>query len=135
MPAPDYGRSLRGLGVNLLVRDVAAAVPFHQEVLAAETVYVDLDIAVFRGFGGEWMLHADHTCLDHPLSGSLSADLHRGIGAELRLHGRDPDAAEAATRDLGCEVLAGALDKPHGLREAYILDRDGYLWVPNVPLK
>jgi len=30
--------------------------------------------------------------------------------------------------------LAGALDKPHGLREAYIIDQDGYLWVPGVPL-
>jgi hypothetical protein len=30
--------------------------------------------------------------------------------------------------------LAGALDKPHGLREAYIIDQDGYLWVPGIPL-
>ena len=52
---------------------------------------------------------------------------------ELRLHGRDPDAAEARARELGYTVLAGALDKPHGLREAYIVDGDGYLWVPDVP--
>ncbi len=32
-------------------------------------------------------------------------------------------------------VLAGAMDKPHGLREAYILDDSGYLWVPDVPAK
>jgi hypothetical protein len=29
-------------------------------------------------------------------------------------------------------VLAGSLDKAHGMREAYILDADGYLWVPSV---
>ena len=56
------------------------------------------------------------------------------FGAELRLHGRDPDDAEAAARALGLTVMAGAMDKPHGLREAFIIDPDGYLWVPDVPL-
>ena len=92
------------------------------------------DFAAVRGFGAEWMLHADHTYSDHPLRGSLDENLTRGIGAELRLYGRDPDQAEAKARELGYEVLAGALDKPHGLREAYIIDQDGYLWVPGVPL-
>jgi hypothetical protein len=58
----------------------------------------------------------------------------RGVGAELRLHGRDPDEAEAAARKLGVSVLAGAKDKPHGLREAYLFDPDGYLWVVDIPL-
>ena len=47
---------------------------------------------------------------------------------------KNPDDAEAKARALGFEVLAGTLDKPHGLREAYIIDQDGYLWVPSVPL-
>ncbi|MDP7604377.1 MAG: hypothetical protein QF546_11120 [Alphaproteobacteria bacterium] len=42
--------------------------------------------------------------------------------------------AEAAARERDFVVLAGAMDKPHGLREAYILDNSGYLWVPDVPL-
>lgn len=29
-------------------------------------------------------------------------------------------------------ILAGAADKPHGLREAFILDPEGYCWVPTV---
>ena len=29
--------------------------------------------------------------------------------------------------------LAEAADKPHGLREAFIFDEDGYLWVPDIP--
>jgi catechol 2,3-dioxygenase-like lactoylglutathione lyase family enzyme len=134
MPAPEYGRGLRGLGINIVVRDVTAALKFQTEVLGAEVVHGDPDFAALRGFGSEWMLHADHTYSDHPLKGSLSGDLARGIGAELRLYGRDPDAAEATARELGYEVLAGALDKPHGLREAYIIDQDGYLWVPGVAL-
>ncbi len=134
MPAADYGRTLRGLTINLLVRDIDAALRFHREVLAAEVVYGDADFAVLRHGEAEWMLHADHTYRDHPLYGSLNARLARGIGAELRLHGRDPDAAEAAARKLGHTVLDGAADKPHGLREAFIVDPDGYLWVPDVAL-
>jgi catechol 2,3-dioxygenase-like lactoylglutathione lyase family enzyme len=134
MPAPDYGRSLKGLGINLLVREIEPALDFAREVLNATVVHSDPDFAVLRHDGAEWMLHADHTYSDHPLTGSLSEDLPRGIGAELRLHGRDPDDAEAVARKLGYTVLDGTADKPHGLREVYILDPDGYLWVPDVAL-
>ena len=133
MPAPDYGRSLHGLSVNLLVRDVEAALAFYRDVLGAEVVYSDPDFAVCRRGDVEWMAHADHTYEAHPLHASLAQDLARGVGAELRLHGCDPDAAEAAARRLGFTVLAKAQDKPHGLREAYLLDADGYLWVPDIP--
>ena len=134
MSAPEYERSLRGLTLNLLVRDVARALPFHREVLGAEVVYEDPDFAVLRRDGVEWMLHADHTYDHHALHAALTSGSARGIGAELRLHGRDPDAAEAAARRLGFTILAPATDKPHGLREAFLLDADGYLWVPDVPL-
>jgi catechol 2,3-dioxygenase-like lactoylglutathione lyase family enzyme len=133
MTGAEYGRSLRGLTLNLLVRDVAAALPFHREVLGAEVVYHDADFAVLRAHGSEWMLHADHTYDQHPLHPSLASGRERGLGAEIRLHGVDPDRAEAAARRLGFTVLAPAADKPHGLREAFIVDPDGYLWVPDLP--
>jgi len=133
MPAPDYGKSLSGLGVNLLVEDMDRAIAFQTEVLGAAVVYADPDFAVLRAQGSEWMLHADHTYADHPLAGSLRTDIPRGVGTELRLHHCDPDAAEARARQRGDVVLAGAMDKPHGLREVYIIDPDGYLWVPDVP--
>jgi len=132
MPAAEYGRSLEGLTINLLVRDVAAALPFHRQVLGAQEVYSDPDFAVFRHRGVEWMLHADHTYDEHPFGGRCRGDGRRGDGVELRLHGRDPDQAEATARRLGYEVLAGAGDKPHGLREAFIVDGDGYVWVPDI---
>ena len=134
MPAPEYGRRLRGLGVNLIVRDISAALSFQSEVLAAEILHNDLDFAAMQAFGAEWMLHADHTYNNHSVNGILNNRPARGIGVELRLYGRNPDDAEAKARALGFEVLAGTLDKPHGLREAYIIDQDGYLWVPSVPL-
>ncbi len=131
MPADAFGRSLRGFGVNLLVRDIDAAVAFAARVLGAAVVYSDADFALLRQGGAEWLLHADHTYEDNPLHGFVAGDSGRGTGVELRLYDCDPDAAEAAARAEGHIVLAGAADKPHGLREAYLLDPDGYCWVPS----
>ncbi len=134
MPAPRYAETLRGLTVNLIVRDVPRALPFHRLVLGAAVVYDDPDFAVLTGYGAEWMLHADHTYAGHALEATLAVEGMRGTGIEIRLHGRDPDAAEAEARNLGATVVSGASDRPHGLREVHILDPDGYLWVPDVPL-
>ena len=45
---------------------------------------------------------------------------------------------QPATRELlklgaECEVLEPPDNKPHGLREVYILDPDGYVWVVDMP--
>jgi uncharacterized glyoxalase superfamily protein PhnB len=135
MPAPEYGRSLKGLTINLLVRSMEKALQFQREVLRADVVYSDADFAVLRGYGAEWMLHADHTYQGHAMQSVLTGAVQRGAGAELRLHGCDPDAAEAAARRLGFKVLVATTDKPHGLREAYLADTDGYVWVPDVHVK
>ena len=133
MPAPEYGRSLTGLTVNLLVLDIGKSLPFHVKVLGARVVYSDPDIAVLRHAQAEWMLHARHTYDAHPLYTLPGGNTCPGVGPELRLHGRDPDAAERIAREQGYEVLACAADKPHRLREVYLVDGDGYLWVPDVP--
>jgi catechol 2,3-dioxygenase-like lactoylglutathione lyase family enzyme len=134
MSGADYGRSLTALTVNLLVSDVAAALVFQREVLGASVVYADVDFAVVSGHGAQWMFHADHTYDRHPLHAVVAGSARRGAGVELRLHGCDPDRAEAAAKRLGFEVLAGAADKPHGVREAFLADADGYVWVPDVPI-
>jgi catechol 2,3-dioxygenase-like lactoylglutathione lyase family enzyme len=134
IPAEVYGRGLRGFGVNLLVRDIARAVAFQTEVLGVALVHADGDFAVLRHGGHEWMLHADHTYHSHPLLALTGDGAIRGAGIELRLYGIDPDAAEARARDGGFTVLAAAADKPHGLRECYLADRDGYVWVPGSAL-
>lgn len=135
MPADEYGRSLRGLTVNLLVEDIEKSLVFQREVLAATVVYADPDFAVLQGCGAEWILHADHTYDRHPMRIAANAAGPRGGGTELRLHGRDPDKAEAAAVAFGFEVMASAANKPHGLREAFLVDADGYIWVPDVPVK
>lgn len=135
MAAGEYGRSLKkGISVNLLVADIDVSIAFQTEVLGVEVVYRDPDFAVMKFAETEWILHADHTYLDHPMSGIVGGLEARGAGAELRLHGCDPDTAEAKARARGDIVLAGAMDKPHGLHEAFLIDPDGYVWVPDVPL-
>ncbi|MEX0921692.1 MAG: VOC family protein [Rhodovibrionaceae bacterium] len=130
MSAPDYGHSLKGMGINLLVRDAAASLPFFLEVLGVELVYGDADFAVLRHGGQEWMLHSDHTYHANPLLALTGDGAVRGAGAEFRLYGIDPDAAEKRALKAGFDVLQSAADKPHGLRECYLVDRDGYVWVP-----
>lgn len=130
MSAPDYGRSLAGFGVNLLVSDVARAVAFQTDVLGVELAYADADFAVLAHKGSQWMLHADHTYSEHPLLALTGDGAIRGAGAELRCYDIDPDAAEARARARGDHVLAASADKPHGLRECFLVDPDGYVWVP-----
>ena len=134
--AADYGRAIpEGLGVNLLVRDMLAATAFQREVLGVEIAFEDEDFAICKGFGAEWMLHTDHTYSDHPMIGLVQDTEVRGLGAEIRLYGCDPDAAEARARVADAIVLQGSMDKPHGLRECFLVDGEGYVWVPSVALK
>ena len=133
MSAPDYGRSLQGMGVNMLVRDTARTVEFARDVLGLTIVYADADLAVLRHGEHEWMAHADHTYDAHALLPRTRIAALRGGGIEFRVHGVDPDAAVAAAQRLGFGVLDPPNNKPHGLREAYLLDADGYVWVPDVP--
>src|SRR4029450_12122176 len=83
MPAPDYGRQLRRLTINLLVRDIESALVFARQVLCADVVYADPDIAVLKGYGSEWMLHADHTYQGHPLQREVAGVTAGGPGPGL----------------------------------------------------
>jgi catechol 2,3-dioxygenase-like lactoylglutathione lyase family enzyme len=135
-PPAEYGRSLTGFMLNILVQDMDKAVEFHQQVLGVETIYSDPDITIVAWQGQQWMIHADHTYDKHPLYGRIQGVSLRGIGAEFRLHGRNPDEAAAIARSLGYEILDAPRDQPdHGLRETHIVDADGYVWVPDVPLE
>ncbi len=132
MPSSEYSRTLKGLTINILVKELEPAVRFAEKVLLAEIVYSDPDFAVASGYGADWMYHADHTYDNHPMGNTLLSDAVRGAGAEFRLHGCDPDAAEEAAREGGYEILSPATDKKRGMREVFIRDSDGYIWVPDV---
>lgn len=136
MPPDEYGKTQTGMMINIQVRDMDKAVQFHKEVLGVDIIYSDPDITIVAWHGQQWMIHSDHTYDKHPLTGYIAGETKRGRGAEFRLHGRDPDTAEAVARKLGCEILDPTRDQPdHGLRECFIIDFEGYVWVPDVPLK
>ena len=134
MSANNFGPSLSGIGINLLVPNIADSITFQSTVFDIKIVYADEDFAVVRGYDGQWLLHADRTYLDHPLGGIAIAAQGRGAGLEIRLYNANPDNAEQKARDHGYTILQGSADKPHGLRECYIIDNDGYVWVPSAKL-
>ncbi len=133
MPADEYGRSLPAFTVNLLVSDLPRSVAFHREVFEVEVRYADPDFAALRLGGLDFMLHADHAYDAHPWQPGLRAGGPRGLGAELRLFGVDPDALEARACRAGA-LLAAAANKPHGWREVWVEDPDGYLGAAGVPI-
>lgn len=132
MPADEYGRSLPKFTVNLLVRDVTKALPFYRDVLQATVRYVDGDFAALAIAGTDFMLHADHAYDHHPLSARVNDAQVRGIGAEIRVMGIDPDAAEERARKFGAEIVQEAKDFPHGWRDVMLADADGYVWAVGI---
>ena len=131
--SPDaFGRSLKGMGVNILVTDVTRTVAFLTRVFGMTARQPTRDFAIMTYGTHVFLLHADHTYHSHPLLGLLPETPPRSAGIELRLYDSDPDAACDRVGDLGT-ILQPPADKPHGLREAFIVDHDGYVWVPSRP--
>ena len=131
LSAPQVGHRLDGFGVNLLVREVARSVRFMRQVLQLEIARESVDYAVAVLGRQVFQLHADHTYANHPLPSVLPENAPRGGGIELRLFELDPDQAEQRAVESGHTVLQSVRDKPHGLRECFLLDPDGYCWVPS----
>jgi catechol 2,3-dioxygenase-like lactoylglutathione lyase family enzyme len=131
----DYGRSLVGFGINLLVRDVARTARFMQDVLGTETIRADQSFAIIAYAEQHFMLHQDATYAENPLLSLLPEAGARGAGIELRFYHTDPDEALERAREQadrhGCSILRGCSDRPHGLRECYILDENGYCFIPS----
>ena len=109
-------RCRTGIGINLLVPEIAPMEAFCRDVLGADIVYADEDFAAVTLLGSVFMLHADHSYSDNPMSGVIEGVEQRGTGIEIRIYGLDPDVVEARAREQGHHVLAGSLDKPHGLQ-------------------
>lgn len=132
MSGAEYGRQLPPFTVNLIVRDVERSVGFYRDVLGATIRYSDPDFAAIRLTKLDVMLHADHTYEDHPWYPRFASEEPRGLGAELRLFGVNPDEVEARARTSGAMVVQPATDKAHGWREVMVADPDGYLWAVGV---
>ena len=128
------GRSLTGLGVNLLCRDVRAMAGFLEGCLGLTIHRLSGDFALARHGAVLLQLHSDATFSRHPLLGLLPENPPRGAGVQLYLFGIDPDAACARADSAGGVVIEPPTDKPHGLREATILAPEGQAFSPAVAL-
>lgn len=131
--AASFGRSLRGLGVNLLCRDVPATAAFLNRALGMSLHRSGRDFALARHGDVLIQLHSDGTYRAHPLLDLLPENPPRGAGVQIYLFGIDPDAACARAADAGGTVIEPPRDKPHGLREATLLGPEGHAFSPAVP--
>jgi catechol 2,3-dioxygenase-like lactoylglutathione lyase family enzyme len=120
--------------VNLIVREVARSIPFYTGVLELRLLYSDEDFAAFEREGVRLQLHADHTYAQMPWAKRLAESSPRGLGAEVRILGIDPDAAERRARAGGFSVAVPVRDWPHGWRDCVLEDPDGYTFAVGVPL-
>jgi predicted enzyme related to lactoylglutathione lyase len=134
MASDAYGKTLAGLSLNLIVRDIARSVPFYRDVLGMTVHYSDADMAALQLDATQIVLHADHTYDKQPWATRLTQPGKRGFGAEIRILGIDPDAAERRAKEHRATVLASARDFPHGWRDVLLEDPDGYTFAVGTAL-
>lgn len=132
MSGAEYSAQLPPLSLNLLVADTTRSADFYHDVFEAEVYYQDIDFAALRVGPAEVMLHADHAHEGHPWIADLAAGTPRGVGAQFRLLGIDPDALAERARthgEPGALVAGGPVDREgRGWREVLVRDPDGYEW-------
>jgi len=83
---------------------------------------------------GAVQLHADHAYDGMPWAARLRDAGKRGLGAEIRILGIEPEAAERRAREAGFTVLVATRDWPHGWRDCVLEDPDGYTFAVGMPL-
>ena len=88
--ADEFGRSLSGVGVNILVKDVRRTVSFLENVFALKCHQVSNDFAIVSHDNHVFQLHADHTYHSHPMINLVPENPPRGLGIEIRLYDCDP---------------------------------------------
>ncbi|WP_417519128.1 VOC family protein [Minwuia sp.] len=134
--AADFGRSLKGIGLNILTRDVEGLAAFLSDVFGMQAYRVSGDFAIMTYGAQVFQIHGDHTYHSHPLPSLLPETGPRGGGVEFRLYDTDPDAAWARAEAHSHESvgLQAPMNKPHGTRECVILCENGYAWLPSRPL-
>ena len=132
--AEEVGKSLTGLGVNIIMKSPEQTAQFLETVFELYPSQLSADFALILYQDDIFQLHSDKSFAAHPSYPHLPENPPRGAGIEIRFYNSDPDQACAQAQAYGCMVLQHATDKPHGLREATILCPDGYMWVPSRPL-
>jgi lactoylglutathione lyase len=119
--------------LTLFVDDPQRSKAFYQRVLDGEPIYEDGDAATFRLGGAlvNLLRRSEATELVEP-----AAVGEPGAGPTVlpTLDAVDVDAAVAALRSRGIEILNGPIDRPWGVRTACFADPDGHVWELAQPL-
>ncbi|GAB4268479.1 MAG: hypothetical protein Kow0013_19260 [Pararhodobacter sp.] len=127
-----FGRSLRGIGVNLLCRDVRGTAAFLHACFGLAVHRVSRDFAIVRHGDALFQLHSDDAYSGHPLLDLVPENPPRGGAVQFYLFGIDPDDAVTRAKAAGGTIIEEPADKPHGLREATILSPEGHAFSPAV---
>lgn len=117
-----------GMGaVTLFVEEPRRSREFYERVLEREPVYEDEAAATFRleNVLVNLLRRSEAPELVEPAS---IAEPGAGPGVLLTLAVEDTDAAVAALRAKGVELLNGPVDRPWGVRTACFADPDGHVW-------
>lgn len=83
----QIGPALRGLGLNLLCRDLAREAAFLADVLEMQVLRQTADFALLRSGSVLVQLHSDGSFASHPLHGLLPEAKMRENGAARRRFG------------------------------------------------
>ena len=86
--ADAFGKALKGLGLNLFVRQIAPYFDFLKEVFDMQAYQVTNDFAI--------LMYADHI---------------------FQLHKSDPDICHNCAVERGDSIMQIPMDTPHGLGE------------------
>ena len=134
MKAAEVGRVLRGFGLKRFCRQVIPLADSIAPALEMRVIRANDDYAIIVGPKvAERLiiqLHAVSTYHVNPLPSLLPEVGARGAGAEFRLFDMDLDAANHWAEVAGWHILQPPTDKPHGLRECFLLILEGYCWGP-----
>jgi len=133
--AEDFGKSLRGIGLNFLVRDVRKTAAFLSAVFEVGVHRLSDDFAIITYREDVFQIHSDGTYHSNPLLSLVPENPPRGAGVEIHFYDTDPDVAYERATAQDAVILHPPTDKPHGLRECYILSEDGYAFVASRPLE
>ncbi|MGA9409275.1 MAG: VOC family protein [Roseobacter sp.] len=133
--AGDFGKSLRGVGLNILVRDVRNTTAFLSAVFDVGVHRLSDDFAIITYGQDVFQVHSDGTYHSNPLLSLVPENPPRGAGVEIHFYDTDPDEAFERAQSLDAVILQPPTDKPHGLRECYILSEDGYAFIASRALE
>lgn len=132
--AETFGRSLEGIGINLLSVDVERLARLLVEAFGCRAHRVSKDFAIIEHGTTFMQIHHDATYGSHPILGLLPENPPRGTGVQLYFFGVDPADALPRAEALGAHIIEPPRDKPHGLHEGTVVSPEGYAFTAARPI-